>query len=132
IGKDGGKIMLIAGAPRSVGDEEERMLRALRSIVDDTGALSVRAGINTGYVFTGDFGPSFRRTYSVKGDAVNLAARVMARAAPGQLLVTASALARSRTTFETEWLPPFLVKGKAKLVDAASVGAPRLEAQDAG
>ena len=36
-----------------------------------------------GAVFAGDFGPAFRRTYSVKGDAINLAARVMGKAAPG-------------------------------------------------
>ena len=45
------------------------------------GALPLRIGINRGHVFAGDFGPSFRRTFSVKGDAINLAARVMGKAA---------------------------------------------------
>ena len=43
--------------------------------------LPLRIGVNRGPVFAGDFGPPFRRTYSVKGDAINLAARVMGKAA---------------------------------------------------
>ena len=35
--------------------------------------------MNGGAVYGGDFGPSFRRTYSIKGDAINLAARVMGK-----------------------------------------------------
>ena len=52
------------------------------------GRLPLRIGINRGHVFSGDFGPAFRRTYSVKGDAINLAARVMGKARPGRLLAT--------------------------------------------
>ena len=83
INRDGGKIMLTAGAPRSLGHDEERMLRAARLIVDRIGELPLRIGVNRGPVFSGDFGPDFRSTYSVKGDAINLAARVMGKAAPG-------------------------------------------------
>ena len=122
INRDGGKIMLTAGAPRSAGDDEERMLRAARLVVDRAGALPLRAGVNRGHVFAGDFGPEFRRTYSVKGDAINLAARVMAKARPGQVLATRDAVARSGTLFQTDALEPFMVKGKAKPVHAVSVG----------
>jgi class 3 adenylate cyclase/tetratricopeptide (TPR) repeat protein len=122
INRDGGKIMLTAGAPRSYGQDEERMLRAVQQIVSRAGTLPLRAGVNRGYVFAGDFGPEFRRTYSVKGDAINLAARVMGRAAPGQVLATRATIARSHTRFETEPLEPFLVKGKREPVHAVSVG----------
>ena len=122
INRDGGKIMLTAGAPRSLGHEEERMLRAARLIVDRIGELPLRIGVNRGPVFSGDFGPPFRRTYSVKGDAINLAARVMGKAAPGQLLATREVIDRSATVFETEPLEPFMVKGKSRPVHASSVG----------
>ena len=122
INRDGGKIMLTAGAPRSLGHEEERMLRAARLIVDRIGELPLRIGVNRGPVFSGDFGPPFRRTYSVKGDAINLAARVMGKAAPGQLLATREVIDRSSTVFETEPLEPFMVKGKSRPVHASSVG----------
>lgn len=131
INRDGGKIMLIAGAPRSGGDDEERMLRAVRQIVDRVGALPLRAGINRGSVFSGDFGPDFRRTYSVKGDAINLAARLMAKAGDGQVLATRDVIARSRRVFESKELSPFTVKGKSRPVHAVALGAlagERLEA----
>lgn len=122
INHDGGKIMLTAGAPRSTGDDEDRILHACRLIVERAGTLTVRIGVNRGYVFAGDFGPEFRRTYSVKGDAINLAARVMAKALPGQVLATRDTLSRAATLFRTEALEPFLVKGKARPVHAVSVG----------
>ncbi len=123
VSHDGGKIMLVAGAPRSADHLEERLLRAARQILDAGCPLPMRIGINRGHVFAGDFGPPFRRTYSVKGDAINLAARLVERAEPGQALATIDALSHSQTEFVTEPLPPFAVKGKARAVHAAVVGA---------
>ncbi len=122
INRDGGKIMLTAGAPRSSDHDEERMLRAARRIMDRVGVLPLRIGINRGAVFAGDFGPPFRKTFSVKGDAINLAARVMGKATPGQVLATTAVIDRSRTVFDIELLPPFMVKGKSAAVSAASIG----------
>jgi class 3 adenylate cyclase/tetratricopeptide (TPR) repeat protein len=127
INRDGGKVMLVSGAPRSQGSHEERMLRTVRQIIDHAGVFGLRAGVNRGPVFAGDFGPAFRRTYSVKGDAVNLAARVMARATAGSVVATRDVAARSRTTFESEELAPFLVKGKSQAVHALTIGAVRGE-----
>jgi class 3 adenylate cyclase/tetratricopeptide (TPR) repeat protein len=123
INRDGGKVMLTAGAPTSHGHDEDRMLRAARQIVESAGRLPLRVGVNRGGVFSGDFGPPFRRTYSVKGDAVNLAARVMARAEVGQLLATNDVVERRRTDFSLTPLAPFLVKGKRHPVEAYVVGA---------
>ncbi len=120
----GGKILLTAGAPRIVGDDEERMLLALREIIESRRRLSVRIGVNRGSVFAGVIGPPYRRTYSVMGDAVNLAARVMSKAPVGELYSTAGPLDRSPTHFQTVRLPPFKVKGKAEPVQVWSVGPP--------
>src|SRR5439155_688864 len=76
IDRDGGKIILVAGAPVSPGNDEERMLLALRETLDVDRTIPVRAGVNRGHVFAGDIGPFYRRTYTVVGDAVNLAARL--------------------------------------------------------
>jgi class 3 adenylate cyclase/tetratricopeptide (TPR) repeat protein len=125
IDRDGGKIILTAGAPRSNDNDEERMLRALRTIVDRAKELKLRVGVNRGPVFSGDVGPAYRKTYTVMGDAVNLAARLMAKAQPGQILATEGVLERSRTKFNTHALEPFMVKGKARPVTAFAVGAMR-------
>ena len=57
IDKDGFKVMLVSGAPRTRGHDEERMLRTVRSVVDAGVPLGVQAGVNRGHVFTGGFGP---------------------------------------------------------------------------
>ena len=93
-----------------------------REVMDRPGVIPMRAGINTGRVFTGDFGPPYRRAYRVLGDAINTAARVMARAEAGQILSTEIVLERSRTTFETTPIEPFSAKGKAEPVKASIVG----------
>ena len=122
IDGDGGKVILASGAARSTGNDEERMLLALRRIADGERALPLRIGVNRGRVFAGDIGPSYRRTFTIMGDAVNLAARLMAAAEPGQILATSEVLDRSRTVFAAEMLPPFSAKGKAKPVKAYRVG----------
>ncbi len=124
IAPSGGKVMLMGGAPRSTGKDEERMLRAMRAVLDVNSPLPLRIGVNWGRIFVGDFGPPYRRTYSVKGDAVNLAARLMAKAEPGQLLTTDDVLDRSRTRFDTVALEPFQAKGKSEPVQAYLVGSP--------
>src|SRR5207248_7471427 len=87
--------------------------------------LPVRAGLNRGRVFAGDIGPHYRRTYTVMGDAVNLAARLMAAAPWGATYATLGILERSQTEFDVDALPPLKVKGKARPVEARKIGAAR-------
>ncbi len=123
IDDDGGKLILTAGAPRALGDEDERMLLVLRRIVEARPALPLRIGMTRGPLFAGDIGTYYRRTYTVMGDVVNLSARLMAKAPPGELYSTPEVLERSSTQFETAHLEPFKVTGKALPVEACSVGA---------
>jgi class 3 adenylate cyclase/tetratricopeptide (TPR) repeat protein len=122
VSKGSVKVLLTAGAPSTTGHDEEQTLRVVREVMDRPGVVPMRAGLDAGHVFTGDFGPQYRRTYAVLGDAINTAARVMARAEPGQILATDVVLGRSRTTFETTPIPPFAAKGKAEPVKASLVG----------
>lgn len=122
VDANGGKLILAAGAPKATGNDEERMLLALRKIVASELPLPIRIGVHRGAVFAGDIGPAYRRTYTVMGDAVNLTARLMAKAEPGTILATADILERSDTQFEATQLEPFTVKGKSAPVVAWSVG----------
>ena len=124
VDRDGGKLILVAGAPTASGDDEARMLAALREVQAAELRIPIRVGVNTGPVFAGDIGPSYRRTYTVMGDAVNLAARVMGKAEPGQILAAQSVLDACSVTFETTELDPFMVKGKTLPVYASVIGRP--------
>lgn len=128
IDRDGGKIIVSAGAPKTTGADEEAILLAARDIIEAGPTLSVRIGVNRGAVFAGDIGPAYRRTYTVMGDAVNLAARLMAASEPGSIFAANEVLERSRSRFSTRALAPFTVKGKAHPVEASVVGAAVTEA----
>jgi class 3 adenylate cyclase/tetratricopeptide (TPR) repeat protein len=122
VDRDGGRIILVAGAPQTAGDDEDRLLRTVRAVVEAGTELPVAVGVSRGRVFAGEVGAEFRRTYTILGDTAALAARLMARARPGQVLAAAAVLERARTRFETRELEPFQVKGKARPVVALDVG----------
>jgi class 3 adenylate cyclase len=124
ISSDGAKIRLSGGAPRAVGDDEERILLALRQIVDAEIRLPVQVGVNRGPVFTGEVGPPYRRWYVVMGDTVNLAARVMGKAPPGHVYATRELMKHVPGRFRHTTLEPFAVKGKSRPVQAVDVGPP--------
>ncbi|HEU5111936.1 MAG TPA: AAA family ATPase, partial [Acidimicrobiia bacterium] len=124
IATNGGKIILTAGVPTTTGRDEEEMLLALRQVISGGPALPLSVGASWGRIFAGEVGTPYRRTYTVMGDTVNLAARLMARAPAGEIYATNEVVAGSRTTFAVDHLEPFLVKGKKLPVTALSVGDP--------
>ncbi len=123
IATDGATLLLSAGAPRALGDDEERMLLALRHATDANPRLPMRVGVNRGHVFTGEVGPSHRRTYVAMGDTTNLAARLAAKAPWGSIYVMPTVVKRSRTRFATTAVAPFAVKGKIRPVGPLELGA---------
>ncbi len=122
IDQDGGRIILVSGAPQTFGDDEERVLRTVRAVVDAGLPLPVRIGVSEGRVFTGQVGASFRRTYTVLGDTAALAARLMARAGEDEIWVSGGALARGGGSFEATELEPLSLKGKTEPVQAFVLG----------
>jgi class 3 adenylate cyclase/tetratricopeptide (TPR) repeat protein len=114
---------LISGAPTATERDSERLLRVLRRIADAS-PLPLRIGCNLGVVFVGDMGHPDRCTYIVMGDATNLAARLMGKAEPGQIIAGERLIAACAGRFETVALEPFPVKGKRLPVQAFLVDAP--------
>jgi class 3 adenylate cyclase/tetratricopeptide (TPR) repeat protein len=123
VDADGAKIIVVAGAPLTGEHEEDRILRTCRAVLDLSSPLQLRGGVTAGPVFVGDVGPSYRRAFTVMGERVNLAARLMASASPSELRTTPAVVAASTTSFTTTPLEPLRLKGIAEPVQAVSIGA---------
>jgi class 3 adenylate cyclase/tetratricopeptide (TPR) repeat protein len=122
VDRDGGRIILVAGAPQTFGDDEERLLRAVRAIVDSGLPFPVHIGVSEGRVFTGQVGAPFRRTYTILGDTAALAARLMAKAPEDEIWVAASAFKKGGAKFASTELKPLQLKGKSEPQQAVVLG----------
>jgi adenylate cyclase len=100
----GDAIMALWGAPIAHPDDAERALGAAvgmqqavaeinrRWAAQGRPTIGVGIGINHGEAFAGNIGSHRRLEYTVIGDAVNIASRLCAAAAPGEILLTESFL----------------------------------------
>jgi len=106
------KLILAAGVPTTLGDDGERLVETLLRVLEVGAGHDVRAGAHLGVVFAGDVGHPRRRTYTVMGDAVNLAARLAAHAPRGTLLASRGLIETLPTGTRADEVPPITVKGK--------------------
>lgn len=130
----GDGIMAVFGAPITKPDDPVRsvktaieMQRALARLNRDweaRGQPPLRAGIgvNTGPVTAGNIGSTKRMDYTVIGDAVNLASRLCANAAGGQILVSESTFAQLGGSRPAKKLEPIRVKGRDTPVEVYEIG----------
>jgi adenylate cyclase len=119
MGDKGSKYIILFGAPNAHENDEERALRCALEIAEVHG-IKTRIGVNSGNVYSGRVGSSIRREYTVMGDAVNLSARLMQFAKPGQIIV--SGLTREhmyQDPFTWEELESIMVKGKSEPIEVA-------------
>jgi len=116
LAQDGDKVICLFGAPLSIEREERAAIRAMLELDRElrSSGLDVkhRIGISSGSVFAGEIGSSKRREYTVIGDSVNLAARLMAASRPGEILVSKPTVERAGGGFDVQRLRPLRVKGK--------------------
>jgi class 3 adenylate cyclase/tetratricopeptide (TPR) repeat protein len=122
LDSDGGKFFLGSGVPFTREDDEGRMVRALRRVVEADPPFPVQLGANRGHVFAAEVGVAERAAYSAMGDTTNTAARIMAVAPAGTVYVHPSVLQYSRTTFQVTPAGPFAMKGKSHPVLVHEVG----------
>jgi class 3 adenylate cyclase/tetratricopeptide (TPR) repeat protein len=110
MGDKGSKYIVLFGAPITHEDDAARAVSCALELL----ALPVQArvGITTGFVYCGLVGAPDRQTYTVMGDAVNLAARLMQAAQPGQLLAASATWDSTARLFDWAALAPLQVKGK--------------------
>ncbi|MBA3468512.1 MAG: tetratricopeptide repeat protein [Herpetosiphonaceae bacterium] len=132
---DGDKLMAIFGAPIAHENDAELALRAGLAMQETMNEINVilyqadphlplldqQIGINQGHVFAGLVGSDRRREYTVMGDPVNIAARLMSAAAPGDILVSPAIKRINSGSFAFETLPPIALKGKSEPIEPARV-----------
>jgi adenylate cyclase len=142
----GTKLLALFGAPVAHEDDPQRAISAALAMNTALQALNRRwaqklirhlppeysqpliqhrIGITLGETFAGQAGSSTRREYTVMGDEVNLAARLMSVAEPGQILISEKVLERVNTFYVSRKLPPVRVKGKKKPIPIFQIDGPR-------
>ncbi len=123
IGDKGSSLYASFGAPLAHEDDAQRAVIAALDLQVSTVPFitDVHIGISQGLMWTGAYGAAACRTYSILGDDVNLAARLMQAAAPGQILVSKTIRqSLGDLTFNWAELPPIAVRGKVGSVEVAS------------
>jgi predicted ATPase/class 3 adenylate cyclase len=116
IGDKGSYLSAAFGAPLAHEDDSTRALTAALELrVPPWEEIrDVRIGISQGRMRTGGYGSAHCRTYGMMGDDVNLAARLMQAAGPGQILVNQTVCLGISEDYQWELLPPLRVKGKTE------------------
>jgi adenylate cyclase len=132
----GDAIMIFFGDPETQGVKEDalacvKMAVAMQKRMEELAAdwraqgiehpLQCRIGINTGYCTVGNFGSNDRMDYTILGGAVNLAARMEAKAEPASILITYETYAHVRDELECQEADSVQVKGIAYPVSTYKV-----------
>jgi class 3 adenylate cyclase/tetratricopeptide (TPR) repeat protein len=122
----GDNVMAIFGAPVTHEDDAERAVRAALGMQEAMGEINerlgrthgvsfaLRVGLNTGEVVAGAVGDS----YTVIGDAVNVASRLQSAAQPGSITVGERTYRATQDAISYRRLEPLTLKGKAEPVPA--------------
>ena len=119
IGDKGAYLAAVFGSPLAHEDDAARACAAaleLRGLADTTTVRGVQIGLTYGRLRSGTCGHRHRQAFTCFGDAVNLSARLMSNAPPGQIYVSEPVRQAVGDSFVWETLSPMTVKGKAEPV----------------
>jgi adenylate cyclase len=135
VRRSGDGVMAVFGAPVPVEDAAIRGLRCawrmLERVAETNRGLpvdrrfAIRVGVSTGPVIAGDLGADEGKELTVLGDAVSVASRLEAMAAPGSIYVGQETAERAGEAFSFLELGRRVVRGREAPVDVLQVEAPR-------
>ena len=114
----GALVLIVFGLPPVVhSDDPKRALAAsflMRHHLHDLG-LKCQVGVASGRVFCGIVGAESRKEYTVMGDSVNLAARLMAKSKEYEVLCDQATYEQCTGSIKFKVKEPVKLKGKADL-----------------
>jgi class 3 adenylate cyclase/tetratricopeptide (TPR) repeat protein len=113
----------IVGAPVSHHDNVLRAVDAALDMIDAARkaerAEQLQIGVSYGRVWAGTYGTAIRSCYAARGDAVNLAARLMDHALAAEVLVTREVAESVAASHDTEMIGGVELKGQSTPLDVA-------------
>jgi adenylate cyclase len=116
-------VMALFGAPVPAVDDVQRAVEAAINMQREAARLDTQirigVGLHTGRAVVGNIGSSQRMQYTAIGDAVNVAARLVHIAAPGQIIVSEDI--RNLSTGFFEPLGEVELKGRRQRINAYSL-----------
>jgi class 3 adenylate cyclase/tetratricopeptide (TPR) repeat protein len=128
-GDKGSYLYAAFGAPLAHGDDAARAVAAalrLQSPPPELGFVGpVQIGLSQGRMRVGPYGSQTRRTYGALGGEVNMAARLMSKAKPGQILISKHVAEAAGRSFRFHPLEEVRVKGRQNPVPVFGVSARR-------
>ena len=125
----GDGIMAIFGAPLAHENDPDRAVRSALEMMADIERfnaqtaihlplpLGLHVGLHSGMVIAGNVGSDLRMNYSVIGDTVNLASRLVELAPKGEIYLTSETYKRVSHLALVDGPYPTMFKGKAAPVD---------------
>lgn len=120
MGDKGSKALCLFGTPTALERQEEMGCRAAMEILESRSLRAVlqdlKIGVTTAPVFAAYVGCDERREYTVMGDGINLAARLMANSFAWKMLTSREVFDQASDALEFRALDPIFVKGKAEKV----------------
>jgi len=113
--KTGSNLMVLFGAPAAYGNDTEHAVLAFMEISNiNVPPIKIKAGLESGFVYAGMIGSDLRKEYTVIGDVVNTAERLMETAEEERMIVSESSYRLTADKINYKELSRVTVKGKEK------------------
>jgi tetratricopeptide (TPR) repeat protein/class 3 adenylate cyclase len=107
-------ILVLFGAPVSWENNSARACSFASELIKSQFSSSIRIGIASGTVYAGMTGNSKRCTYTVYGDVINTAARLLFRADWGDILVTEKTCEKAGSEYVWSDITSLMLRGKTE------------------
>jgi predicted ATPase/class 3 adenylate cyclase len=125
IGDKGSYCYIAFGAPIAHDDDAGRAVATALELREQLAQLpfirDLKYGISMGTMRVGPYGGTSHRTFGVLGDEVNMAARLMSRAEPGQIYISQRVADAVEDRFDLRLVGPMQMKGKSAPVVVSAV-----------